>query len=211
MVAAASVSLLICPKALRKENLFTFQPIREIAILFLGIFLTMAPVLNMLSSQARSGNLKYWLNTPGKCYMITGALSSFLDNAPTYMAMLEARLEQSPENTSTTTATTAATTPAANTSSHKITGKSPPSVINKSFLRQQLARPAIAMDVLAISLGAVFFGGLTWIGNAPNMMIRAIAEQEGIDCPGFLSYLFRYAIPCLAPVLLIIWLLFFWH
>ena len=82
-------------------------------------------------------------------------------------------------------------------------------------IQEQIATRLIdrnfARQLLAISLGAVFFGGLTWIGNGPNLLVRAIALQEGAACPGFLSYLFRYALPCLGTVLAIIGLLFFFR
>ncbi|MGC9260560.1 MAG: sodium:proton antiporter [Phycisphaerae bacterium] len=208
MVVAAAISLLICPAALRHENRFDFKPLREIGILFLAIFLTMTPVLNMLANQARSGNLRHWLNSPGKCFFTTGALSSVLDNAPTYLALMQARLAERPEShaapatlrhrqhTGPTTLDAQQASPAASV---------------PLALRQKLANPALALEVLAISLGSVFFGALTWIGNGPNLMIRAIAQQEGVVSPGFLRYLFRYALPCLGPVLVVVWLVFFWN
>ncbi len=206
LILAAAVSLLICPNNLRKENRFSFKPIREIAILFCGIFLTMVPVLNLLSNQGRAGNLRYWLNSPGKCFFAAGGLSSVLDNAPTYMAILQARLAAHPrpaagekENSHIATRT--------GESKKMVTG----AIAKRMTIRKKLADPKVAADVLAISLGAVFFGGLTWIGNGPNLIIRAIAQQEGVVCPGFMAYLFRYALPFLMPVLLVVWLIFFYH
>jgi Na+/H+ antiporter NhaD/arsenite permease-like protein len=208
LILLAAVSLLICPNNLRKENRFNFKPIREIAILFCGIFLTMAPVLNLLGHQAGDGNLRNWLNSPGKCFFTAGALSCVLDNAPTYMAILQARLAEhstpaAMENQFHTTARPLISP----VRSEKMTGAAG----QRAAMRKKIADPKVALDVLAISLGAVFFGGLTWIGNGPNLMIRAIAQQEGVVCPGFVAYLFRYALPMLLPVLLLVWLIFFYH
>lgn len=206
MIVAAAVSLLICPAELRRENRFNFKPIREIGILFLAIFVTMTPVLNLLSAHGRSGNLKYWLSSPGKCFFTVGALSSVLDNAPTYLATLQARLAQRPDSRATSQPARIIRLGSgriAADKTHAAAGFPAP-------LRARLADPGMALDVMAISLGAVFFGGLTWIGNGPNLMIRAIARQEEILCPGFVSYMLRYALPVLMPVLLVVWLIFFW-
>ena len=205
LVLAAGISLLICPAELRHENRFHFQPIREIGILFLAIFLTMTPVLNLLTNQARAGHIRQWLGTPGKCFFTTGALSSVLDNAPTYMAILRARLAQPPgelivAGLSHRTRIAAKAAAANDTAVGGTTA---------TMLREKLANSRIAWAVLAISLGSVFFGGLTWIGNGPNLMVRAIAQQEGIACPGFVRYVLRYALPCLLPVLIVVWLIFF--
>ena len=205
MVVAAGLSLLISPAGLRQENHFQFQSVREIGILFFAIFLTMTPVLTMLICQGRSGNLRPWLNSPAKCFFTTGALSSVLDNAPTYMAMMQVRLAEHSvsrgKNATLRHPQHAAPARAARQAGSIVT--------SPSALRRKLANPAVALEVLAISLGAVFFGGLTWIGNGPNLMIRAIARQEGVGCPDFISYLLRYALPTLGPVLVVVWLVFF--
>lgn len=206
MVLAAAISLLICPAELRHENRFNFQPIREIGILFLAIFLTMTPVLNLLTNQARAGQLAHWLGTSGKCFFTAGALSSVLDNAPTYMAVLQAKLaENSPGHT-----VAVPVRKARSVSNNAGTNQGAGTANARALLRQKLTDPDISLAVLAISLGSVFFGGLTWIGNGPNLMIRAIAQQEDIVCPGFVGYIFRYALPVLLPVLILIWLIFFW-
>ncbi len=207
MVLAAAVSLLICPAELRHENRFNFKPIREIAILFFAIFLAMAPVLNLLSNLGRSGKLAYWLNSPGKCFFTTGALSSVLDNAPTYLAIMQARLAERPSGIQVSSRFTRGSRQTSGVRGAMVQRNAP--MLSRSMLRKKLAEPDVALDVLAISLGAVFFGGLTWIGNGPNLMIRAIAQQEGIVCPGFLSYVVRYALPILMPILLVVWLMFF--
>ena len=63
--------------------------------------------------------------------------------------------------------------------------------------------------ILAISIGAVFFGANTYIGNGPNFMVKAIADHQKVHTPGFVVYFFKYALPCMGPMLLLIWLLFF--
>ncbi len=207
MIAASAISLLICPAELRRENRFNFKPIREIGILFLAIFVTMTPVLNLLSARGRSGDLKYWLSSPGKCFFTAGAMSSVLDNAPTYLAILQARLAQRPD----TVATPRPPQIKRPGSGRVAADKAHATAGSPALLRDRLADPGTALDVMAISLGAVFFGGLTWIGNGPNLMIRAIAQQEGIACPGFIRYVVHYALPILMPLLLVVWLIFFWR
>ena len=205
MVLAAAISLLICPAELRHENRFNFQPIREIGILFLAIFLTMTPVLNLLTHQSQAGKLAHWLNTPGQCFFTAGSLSSVLDNAPTYMAVLQAKLAQHSAGRTVAVSIRKARDVPKTAGKNQSTGAADA----RALLRRKLADPEISLAVLAISLGSVFFGGLTWIGNGPNLMIRAIAQQEDIVCPGFVGYIFRYALPVLLPVLILIWLIFF--
>ena len=72
-----------------------------------------------------------------------------------------------------------------------------------------LGNPVFSRYLLAISIGAVFFGANTYIGNGPNFMVKAIAVHQKVHAPGFLGYLFKYALPCMGPVLLVIWWIFF--
>lgn len=205
LVIASGVSLLLCPADLPRENRFNFQPVREIGILFLAIFLTMTPALHFLNQQARAGKLTQWLHTSGQCFFTTGALSAVLDNAPTYLAILQLRVAESNQNSPS---------PRNAHLTHdvfkpRVVPQQKHSTDARETLRLKLADPDTALAALAISLGSVFFGALTWIGNGPNLMIRAIAQQEGVACPGFVSYSVRYALPCLLPVLLLVWLMFF--
>ena len=201
LIVLAAVSLLICPASLRETNRFNFEPIAEVAVLFFGIFLTLAPVLNLLDNQSHNGQLTKYTATPAASYFITGLCSSVLDNAPTYMAMLHSQLitNTAPGNSKIAASVKIKTSPQ----------KTLPSI--QEQIATRLIDRHFARQLLAISLGAVFFGGLTWIGNGPNLLVRAIALQEGAACPGFLSYLFRYALPCLGTVLAIIGLLFFFR
>ena len=150
---------------LRKVNRFTFHPILEVATLFAGIFVTMLPALHIL--QARGAELG--VREPWQFFWATGTLSSFLDNAPTYLTFLA--------------------------------------------LARSLHLPADVVGVphellRAISLGAVFMGANTYIGNGPNFMVRSIAEERGVKMPSFGGYML-YSGGVLIPVFLIVTLVFF--
>jgi Na+/H+ antiporter NhaD/arsenite permease-like protein len=152
----AGVSLAVTKKATRKANEFGWGPIEEVAKLFFGIFLTMAPVLLMLKSGtagAFASLVRLVTDDGGQpvnsmYFWLTGALSSFLDNAPTYLVFFN------------------------------LAGGDP-----------QVLMTAMAPTLLAISAGAVFMGANTYIGNAPNFMVKAIAEDRGIRMPGFFGYM----------------------
>ncbi len=172
MLAAIVLSLRTTPPSLRKENQFTYGPIREVAILFAGIFSTMTPALHWLDFHAGSLPLK----TPGQHYFTSGVLSSFLDNAPTYMTFLRLELNKL--------------------------------AMGPEGIRTLVSDPALAVYLVAISLGAVFFGAATYIGNGPNLMVKSIAESSGVKMPGFGGYILRFSLPILAPVLIAVWLIF---
>jgi len=165
MLAAAAVSLAATPRAVREANRFTFHAIGEVAALFAGIFLTMLPALEIL--RARGASLG--LATPRQFFWAAGLLSSFLDNAPTYVTFLA--------------------------------------------IAQSLGLPAqvagVTHEVLAaISTGAVFMGANTYIGNGPNFMVRAIAEERGVRMPSFGGYML-YSGAVLVPCFVLVTLLFF--
>ncbi|GGG30809.1 sodium:proton antiporter [Hymenobacter glacieicola] len=166
------------PKALA-ANHFTFGPIREVAFLFFGIFLTMIPALQTAAHVAADPAVASRL-TPAALYWLTGVLSAFLDNAPTYASFLGLSL-----------------------AGHQLDFAQTSAV-------QHFAANATTQPLLrAISSGAVLFGALTYIGNGPNFLVRAIAEKEGVPMPSFFGYIGCYALPYLLPVLGIIsgWLL----
>jgi len=150
MLAATGGSLLIGETAARHANQFTYAPIIEVAVLFLGIFLTMIPVLAFLDQHGAS----LGVNTPVRFFWITGVLSSFLDNAPTYVTFFEAARAQ-------TSLTLGGTTVAG---------------VQDIWLK-------------AISLGAVCMGANSYIGNGPNFMVKAVAEDVGIRMPSFFGYM----------------------
>lgn len=169
MAAAALCSWYLTPRIIHERNDFTFAPIREVAWLFLGIFLTMIPALDLLGRQAPELARAVGMG-PQHFYYVTGLLSSVLDNAPTYLAFLSVDA-----------------------------GLQGGSLSNPGdILRLATQHPA---NLIAISLGAVFFGAMTYIGNGPNFMVRSIVEGAGVKCPGFFSYILSYALPILLPVL----------
>lgn len=162
-------------------NEFSFEPIREVAFLFVGIFFTMMPALELVSVFAQSPEGEK-LISPSTLYWGTGVLSGFLDNAPTYVNFLTASMASVGAD------------------------------VNKiqeviAFANNEYKDSLLSL--MAISLGAVFFGAFTYIGNGPNFMVKSIAEQVGIKMPSFFSYIIKYSIPILLPVLIIIWIIFF--
>jgi Na+/H+ antiporter NhaD/arsenite permease-like protein len=171
MLAAAAGSYFTTPKTVHEANQFNFHPIREVAILFAGIFATMMPALDWLNQNAREILGQH--PAPGIFFWGAGTLSAVLDNAPTYLGFLSALSGLS--------------------GTDEITG----------ILSQN------ASSLAAMSIGSVIFGAATYIGNNPNFMIKAIAEQQKIRVPGFLGYIFKYALPFLLPMLVAVWLIFF--
>jgi Na+/H+ antiporter NhaD/arsenite permease-like protein len=167
MLLMAVLSLALTPRGLRKENGFTWAPIIEVAVIFAGIFVTMAPALQLLRGRGPEFGLN--ILSPWKYFALTGGLSAFLDNAPTYLAL----------------ATMAA---------------SPGDLIQLADER--------ALSLQAIRCGAVFMGALTYIGNGPNFMVKAIADEAGYRMPSFFAYL-GYSTLILGPILVITALLFF--
>ncbi len=164
MVIAAIISIKVTPKELRDENEFTYHPIEEVAKLFAGIFAAMIPALLIL--KARGAELG--VTEPWQFFWATGSLSSFLDNAPTYLTFLS--------------------------------------------LAQGLgANPEVvgipAKILMGISAGAVFMGANTYIGNAPNFMVKSIAEENAIKMPSFFGY-FIYSVVVLVPTFIVVTYLF---
>jgi Na+/H+ antiporter NhaD/arsenite permease-like protein len=227
MLIAAVASKLSTKPYIYERNEFTYGPIKEVAILFVGIFSTMVPALNYLNHHSSDMPLK----TPGQYYFITGALSSMLDNAPTYLVFLETKQGQVqdkygeevshlreiidehtpgqpvrlPEDISPVVARGYDTLVKYN--KPKIdSGNISDADIRIAMI---IGNRDLAMYLIAISIGAVFFGACTYIGNGPNFMVKSIAESAGIQMPSFFGYVFRYALPVLIPIYIVIWLLFF--
>lgn len=174
MFAAALGSWLSTPEPIHEANDFNFEPIREVAWLFVGIFATMVPALDYL--EVHAGELG--LESEMKFFWSAGTLSAVLDNAPTYLTFLAAALGR-----------------------HQLSLNQPADVA------QFLAR--YDHELIAISLGAVFFGAMTYIGNGPNFMVKSISERAKVKTPSFFSYLVQYAIPILIPFFTLISILFF--
>jgi Na+/H+ antiporter NhaD/arsenite permease-like protein len=188
MAGAAIGSWFTTQKHVHESNDFNFGPIKEVAILFAGIFATMMPALDWLQSNAAHlGN-----PTPGFFFWGSGALSSVLDNAPTYLSFLS-------------TAFGAFVTPEAVAAKLQCAGVTPENV----QLAVILDSLTYAKCLKAISIGSVFFGANTYIGNGPNFMVKAIADQQKAHTPTFLGYVFKFTLPFMLPMLVIVWLLFF--
>ncbi len=180
LILLGLLSLWSTSGAVRKENEFSWFPIQEVAFLFAGIFMTIIPVLAILQA-GTEGGFGFVLESvkdPVGYFWITGLLSSFLDNAPTYLTFL-----------STALGTFFANTP------------------EIEAIHALIAKHEIYLK--AISLGAVFMGANTYIGNAPNFVVKSIAEMSGVRMPTFFGYLFKYSLPILFPIFLLITFLFF--
>ena len=173
MLTAAFTSYKLTNKKVHERNEFNFKPIIEVAWLFIGIFITMTPALELLSHHAYELNL----STPTKYYWITGSLSAFLDNAPTYLTFLTASMGYFGLD------------------------------INK-LLHVNFFIDSRSTFVVAISIAAVFFGALTYIGNGPNFMVKSVAESQKVKTTSFFGYMVKYSIPILLPLYALIWWLF---
>ena len=172
MTGAGALAYLHADKAILAHNDFHFGPMKEVALLFAGIFATMMPALAYLETHASSLGLQ----SPGGFYFACGGLSSVLDNAPAYLNFLSVAqglkgLPLTPDGV------------------HRF------SEVYPQYLR-------------GISLGAVFFGACTYIGNGPNFMVKSIAESAGAKTPGFFEYIIRYTLPILVPVYVLVWYIF---
>jgi Na+/H+ antiporter NhaD/arsenite permease-like protein len=173
LILIALASLWLTQDDHRKRNGFTFEPIREVAILFAGIFVAIIPVMAMLQA-GRDGTFAFLLQavtardgSPHEAayFWLTGLLSAFLDNAPTYLVFFELA----------------------------------------SGDAKALMGPLSGI-LAAISMGAVYMGALTYIGNAPNLMVYAIANEQGVRMPSFFGY-FLWAVCILVPLFLVLTLL----
>ena len=179
LIVIGLISLRVTSKELRTENEFSWGPIAEVAYLFFGIFITMAPTLAMLKAGTGGalGFITAAVQHPWQYFWITGGLSSFLDNAPTYLTFFSTAL-----------------------------GQFYPGMAEAAAVPLLMAENAVYL--LAISIGSVFFGAVTYIGNAPNFMVRSMAEEAGVPMPSFFGYMV-YSICILLPLYLILTFIFF--
>jgi Na+/H+ antiporter NhaD/arsenite permease-like protein len=222
MLVAAAGSYLMTKPEIHRKNDFNFLPIKEVAILFVGIFATMVPALDWLEANAA----QLGITSPGQFYWGTGILSSVLDNAPTYLNFLSAsvglfvnqdivaQVQQLVQSHGSAIGTLAGT--------HAEEVKNTFATLLK-YHGDQVASGAVPLHEIqiaylignhdlylkAISIAAVFFGANTYIGNGPNFMVKSIAEQAGAEMPSFFGYVVRYSLPVLLPVFTIIWWFFF--
>lgn len=206
------------------RNEFNYGPIREVAILFVGIFSTMVPALQWLGVHANQMPLK----TPGQYYFISGSLSAVLDNAPTYLTFLRVKLSQIDRQQvqlarqELTDMAARKTTGVREGLPEEVRGAlqamvwyHPDAVLRNGVTDNQLEVGFLIGDarlnlfLVAVSMGAVFFGACTYIGNGPNFMVKSIAESAGIQMPGFLRYVLVYTLPILIPLYVVVWFMFF--
>lgn len=159
MLLATFVSLFLTDPAPRRANGFSMHPIWEVAILFLGIFVTMVPALQILRAHASSMPV----HEPWQFFLVTGSLSSVLDNAPTYLSFVS-------------------------------------TAQGLNLPNEVIGIPHA--HLIAISLGAVWMGANTYLGNGPNFMVKAIAEESGVTMPSFFGYAVR-AVTVMLPLYII--------
>ena len=180
LVLMGILSLLTTPIRLRDDNNFSWFPILEVAYLFIGIFITMIPCLLILKAGAH-GALAFLIKgvtEPMHYFWVTGALSSFLDNAPTYLTFF-------------------------NTALGSFFSGMPEAQAVPLLMAEK------ATYLKAIAAGAVFFGACSYIGNAPNFMVRSISEEAGTPMPSFFGYILKYTILFLLPSFVVVTLIFF--
>ncbi len=197
MIGSAVASYFTTKREIHERNDFNFIPIKEVAILFAGIFATMVPALDWLELNAE----KLGITHPGQFFWGTGILSGFLDNAPTYLNFLSAAFGLhglSVDNPVHMKAMLGMLSP--NELSHL-------HVLHNSNVFP--VSPDSWKYVQAISVSAVMFGAMTYIGNGPNFMVKSIAEQAHVKMPSFFGYMVKYSIPILIPIFTLIWFIFF--
>jgi Na+/H+ antiporter NhaD/arsenite permease-like protein len=174
-IAVGMFSWWITPRAVRRANDFSWHPMTEVAVLFVGIFITLEPVSDLLRlgmDGPFAQELRLTLDGAGEvrpavCFWMAGVLSAFLDNAPAYLVFFD------------------------------LVG-----------IRPETMTAAQAQVLRGISAGAVMFGGLTYIGNAPNLMLRDVASHLGVRMPGFVPFML-FAAAAMLPVLAVISAAFF--
>jgi len=180
LIVMGILSLVTTRVALREDNDFTWFPIIEVAYLFIGIFITMIPCLLILKAGAE-GELAFLISgvtRPIHYFWVTGALSGFLDNAPTYLTFFNTAI-----------------------------GSFYPGMTEAQAVPLLMGENATYLK--AISAGAVFFGACSYIGNAPNFMVRSISEEAGTPMPSFFGYILKYSLVFLIPTFVIVTLIFF--
>ncbi len=182
----AIVAYRLASNEIHEANEFTFHPVKEVGLLFVGIFLTMVPALGYLAANAGALGVE----SPTQFYFFTGGLSGMLDNAPTYLNFAQAALGllHLPLDA---------------------TGFARFIANDFELVHADGEIVHFHGEVLleAISLGAVFFGAMTYIGNGPNFMVKSISESAGVRMPSFFAYL-GYALVLLLPVLIAVWAVF---
>ncbi|MCL4835418.1 MAG: sodium:proton antiporter [Caldilineaceae bacterium] len=172
MIGMAGLSWWLTPQLLRQKQSFSFGPIAEVAVLFVGIFITMIPALILLEQHGG----KLGLTHPWQFFWGTGLLSSFLDNAPTYLTFFSLAQASSGD-------------------------------LGTLYPAMEMVQHIPTNILAGIALGAVFMGAMTYIGNGPNFMVKAIAEESGIKMPSFGGYL-KWSLVVLLPIWALVTVLF---
>jgi Na+/H+ antiporter NhaD/arsenite permease-like protein len=175
MIGAGVASYFLTAKVVHAENHFSFGPIKEVAFLFVGIFITMMPALGYLEQHGK----ELGFTKPIQYYFATGSLSAVLDNAPTYVNFLKLA-----EVTAT----------AEHPEEFAAAGDDEIATVGVLLAKKSSL-------VVAVSLGAVFFGAMTYIGNGPNFMVKSIADGMGVKTPSFFAYITKFSLPILLPIL----------
>jgi Na+/H+ antiporter NhaD/arsenite permease-like protein len=173
----AGLSWITTPHAVRTVNRFSWAPIIEVATIFLGVFVTMIPALGYLEEQGAS----LGVTRPAQFFWAAGALSSVLDNAPTYLTFASLALGVTDGGAG---------------------------ILAKGGLGALSAHPTGALLLKAVSCGAVMMGAVTYIGNGPNFMVKAIAEQHHVRTPSFFGYVV-WSGAILLPLFAVVAYLFF--
>jgi Na+/H+ antiporter NhaD/arsenite permease-like protein len=179
MGAMAVLSIVTTTRACRAANQFAWGPIMEVAAIFLGIFVTMVPALKILETKGAA----LGVTQPWQYFWATGVLSSFLDNAPTYLTF-------------------------ASLAVGAVNDMDPAAHLSADNLGGLVQHPVGALFLIAISCGAVFMGANTYIGNGPNFMVKAIAEASGVRMPSFFRYMLWSAM-ILIPLFVLVTFIFF--
>jgi len=180
LILMGILSMVTTSKKIREDNAFTWFPIQEVAYLFAGIFMTIVPALAILKAgeEGALAALITAVKQPAHYFWATGILSSFLDNAPTYLTFMNSAL-----------------------------GRFSPGAPEATAVHELITHQEIFLK--AISIGAVYMGANTYIGNAPNFMVKSIAEENGVEMPSFFGYMLKYSLPILIPIFVLVTWLFF--
>ncbi|MFA6255171.1 MAG: sodium:proton antiporter [Patescibacteria group bacterium] len=198
---------------IHQNNKFSFAPITEVAILFFGIFATMVPALEWLETNAASLGIQ----TAGQFFWATGSLSAVLDNTPTYLNFLYTAmgLLVNPETIAQVQAVLnnpellLASSQNVQTLVAGINQYFPGQVLSADQMQVAYLMILWPKFLVAISIGAVFCGAITYIGNGPNLMIWAFVKEHELPCPSFFGYIFKYSLLYLIPVFVLVWLVMF--
>ena len=224
MILAAVGSYFTTKKSVHQSNHFNFHPIQEVAILFIGIFATMMPALDWLQNNAQT--ILGQAPAPGLFFWGSGILSSALDNAPTYLGFLTAIFGSLIDHP-----TISQVQHLVQNGGADLAGAAEPvrhtfEALQKYFATP-LARKTASLEnieiayllgnvnlnnyIVAISVGSVFFGANTYIGNGPNFMVKSIADHQKVRSPHFLEYIYKWTLPFMFPMLVVVWWIFFRH